>query len=105
MAGSGTKCDTMALTVLNVVLSWYKHSLLWPSFHDHHMHFQVVCSSICLKDPQIGNDNSSGTFDGQDGSLEQVAWVLATQRQELSVNNEQLFIETYRVTIIYLIFL
>ena len=29
------------------------------------------------------------------GSLDQVAWVLATQRQEkLSINNQRLFIET-----------
>ena len=36
-----------------------------------------------------------GTFNGWDGSLEQVTWILATKRQKkLSVNNKQLFIET-----------
>ena len=81
----GTKCNTIVVTVLGLILvrvpnvtillaqhnyqmqyyGWYNpgnSSLLWPSFSDHHMHFQVVCLSIpsvpmlCLEDPLIGND-------------------------------------------------
>ena len=75
------------------------------------MHFQIVCSSIfsvptlCFKDPQIGNDTTLpelltvGVI-----SLNEVAWVLTTQRQEeLSVNNHLL--ERISVTVIRPIYL
>ena len=49
---------------------------------------------LCLKDPQMGDDNLFRTSDSGGGLLEQVVWVLAIQRKNLSINNYQLFIET-----------
>ena len=64
------------------------------------MRSRLVCLStssipiLCLKDPQIGDDNLSGTSsDGRGGSLEEVAGVLATPRQkQISVNNSEILI-------------
>ena len=67
----------------NIWKMWYNAchgSLLWPWLRDCHMCFQVICLSIpsvpmlCLKDPQMGNDNLSRTSSGgRSDSLEQVA--------------------------------
>ena len=59
-----------------------------------------LCAHIVFKISTDGEwyISSRTSYDGRGGSLEQVARVPATQRQEkLSVNNQQLFIETQKV--------
>ena len=92
--GNSTKCYDMAVVVLNVVLfllwffilafvPWLPHAFPGSLFTNPlwvHVAFERSTNG--------GWHNPSGTFsDGWGDSLEQVAWVLETQRQEkLSVN-------------------
>ena len=93
---NGTKCDTMA----------GNSSLLWPWLCDHHMCFQVVCLSIfsvptlCLKDPQIGND----TIHLKLLIVGVVRWQLEDKKNSLSTINNHL-LERIGVTVICPIYL
>ena len=70
MSGNGTKCDTMLAMVL-------------PHAFPGNLFITSLVTTLCLKDQQMGNDNPFRTIsNGRGGSLEQVTWVLATQRQE-----------------------
>ena len=89
------KCGALIFPILNVVLWLTRYSIFalvpWlPHGFPGSLFISSFVLTLPLKDPQLKNNSISPAIsnDGRGGSLEQVVWVLATQRQEkLSVNN------------------
>ena len=97
-SGRSSRLHPMSMQSWCMLWSYANHSTrLWPKFCGYHSRFQLVGLStpsmltFCLKDPQMGDDNLSGTYsDSQSSSLEQVACesqLKDKKNSRLTINN------------------
>ena len=106
--GNGDKCDTIQYSTDSIcngtkyvaLVQWQTHALPGSLFDN------SICANLVFErsTDREWQKPSITSSEGQGGSLEQVARVLASQRQELFVNNNCL-LERIGITVIYDIYL